>query len=245
MRKEEFFEILGELDGDIVKGVKISMKENTNSKVRKPGWVKWGALAACLCLVIGGAFLYQNQKNEPVLGPGGGEPGGVFPDGVDPIIASLAVFPASESITDVKTATIESITETDAYEMDILGKYLPVSLPGSYHFKTASLYETTMKDGTKYYLLRVTYTTGNPPVSQGEENEAPDPNTEGDSFAVFVMNYKPKTKNQIYKPTDITESKLNEIGGTTFHISYENIYVGISPFSAASDDIIAIINSIG
>lgn len=244
MRKEEFFEVLGELDDDIVKGVKISMKENTNRKVRKSGWVKWGAVAACLCLVIGGAFLYQNQHNEPVLGPGGGEPGGVFPDGVDPIIASLAVFPASENITDVENATIESITETDAYGMDILGEYLPASLPGSYHFKTASLYETTMKDGTKYHLLSVTYTTGNTTVSQGED-AVPDPNTEGDSFNVFVMNYKPKTKNQIYKPADITESKLNEIGGTTFHISYENIYVGISPLSAASGDIIAIVNSIG
>ena len=244
MRKEEFFEVLGELDDDIVKGVKISMKENTNRKVRKSGWVKWGAAAACLCLVIGGAFLYHNQHNEPVLGPGGGEPGGDFPDGVDPIIASLAVFPASESITDVENAAIESITETDAYGMDILGEYLPASLPGNYHFGNASLYETTMKDGTKYYLLRVTYTTGNPPVSQGED-AAPDPNTEGNSFAVFVMNYRPKTKNQIYKPTDITESKLNEIGGITFHISYENIYVGISPLSAAADDIIAIVNSIG
>ena len=79
----------------------------------------------------------------------GGEPAGNFPDGVDPVIASLAVFPAAEDITDVENATIESITETDAYEVDTPGEYLPASWPGNYHFGNASLYETTMKDGTK------------------------------------------------------------------------------------------------
>ena len=206
--------------------------------------MKWGAAAACLCLLVGGVFLYQNQHTEPVLGPGGGEPGGVFPDGVDPIIASLAVFPATEDITDVENATVKTITETDAYEMDVLGEYLPASLPGHYHFETASLYETTMKDGTKYHLLRVTYMTGNGTAAQGEEDTPPDPNTLGDSFVVFVMNYKPKTKKQIYQPEDITLSKLNEIGGSTFHISYGNIYVGVSPDTAAPSDIIAAINSI-
>ena len=243
MRKEEFFEVLGELDDDIVKGAKTSMKENTNCKDRKYGWLKWGAVAACLCLVIGGVFIYLNQSNVKPGAGGGPEPIGGFPDGVDPIIASLAVFPETEDIVNVENATIESITEADAYEVDTLGRYLPASLPGNYHFGNASLYETTMKDGTKYYMLRVTYTTGTQTTSQGED-VAPDPNSEGNSFAVLIMNYKPKTKNQIYKPSDITESKLNEIGGTTFHISYEDIFVGISPLSATPDDIIAVVNSI-
>ena len=29
-------------------------------KVKKPGWLKWGALAACLCLIIYGAFTIPN-----------------------------------------------------------------------------------------------------------------------------------------------------------------------------------------
>ena len=45
MRKEDFFEVLGELDDDIVKGAKITMKKD---KDKKPIWAKWGALAACL-----------------------------------------------------------------------------------------------------------------------------------------------------------------------------------------------------
>lgn len=241
MRGNEFLDKMELIDPAYVEAADIEPKRKKNT------WVKWGAVAACLCLVIGGVLLYLklNQGIEPDTGLGvGGEPGGAFPDGVDPIIASLAVFPASESITDVENATIETVTEADAYEMGILGEYLPASLPGSYHFGTASLYETTMKNGTKYHLLRVTYTTGNWTAAQGEEETAPDPNTFGDSFVVFVMNFKPKTGKQIYQPADITESQLNEIGGFTFHISYGNIYVGISPDTAAPGDILAAVNSI-
>lgn len=53
MRKEEFFEVLGELDDDIVKEAGSNRKEHT---VGRPVWVKWGALAACLCLAAAGAF---------------------------------------------------------------------------------------------------------------------------------------------------------------------------------------------
>ena len=49
MRKEDFFEVLGELDDDIVKGAKTTMKKD---KDKKPIWAKWGALAACLALIV-------------------------------------------------------------------------------------------------------------------------------------------------------------------------------------------------
>lgn len=48
MRKEDFFEVLGELDDDIVKEAKIQ-----RDQAKKPLWVKWGALAACLALTTG------------------------------------------------------------------------------------------------------------------------------------------------------------------------------------------------
>ena len=52
MRKEEFFEVLGELDDDIVERAEASIKVNTNSKAMKLGWLKWGALAASFALVL-------------------------------------------------------------------------------------------------------------------------------------------------------------------------------------------------
>lgn len=239
MNSMKFSEAMSELDSKYV-----DEAINYKKKSKKPIWIKWGAIAACLCLVVAGIAVSQISNVFPDHGAGI-DPGGTHPDGVDPIIASVAVYPATEKIEDVADATNESISEADAYEFDILGEYLPTSLPDGYHFGKANLYETTMKDGTVYYMLRVQYTTGygTPQESTGEE-VAPDPNTLGNSFVVFVMNYKPEVKREIYEPTDITESKLEEIGGLTFHISYGDIYVGISPDTATTDDILVVVDSI-
>ena len=239
MNSKKFSEAMGELDSKYV-----DEAINYKKKSKKPIGIKWGAIAACLCLVVAGIAVSQIPNVFPDYGAGI-DPGGTHPDGVDPIIASVAVYPATEKIEDVADATNESISEADAYEFDILGEYLPTSLPDKYHFGKANLYETTMKDGTVYYMLRVQYTTGygTPQESTGEE-VAPDPNTLDNSFVVFVMNYKPEVKREICEPTDITESKLEEIGGLTFHISYGDIYVGISPDTATTNDILVVVDSI-
>lgn len=44
MKKEVFFEVLGDLDDDIVKGAKTTMK-------RKANWKVWGAMAACFAVM--------------------------------------------------------------------------------------------------------------------------------------------------------------------------------------------------
>ncbi len=46
MKKEDFFELLGELDDDIVRDAK-----STTNKNKLPAWVKWGTIAACLALI--------------------------------------------------------------------------------------------------------------------------------------------------------------------------------------------------
>lgn len=62
MKKEDFFEVLGELDDDIVKGAKSTMKGNKN---RKPAWVKWGAIAACFLVLIAVAIpLIQTTQDK-------------------------------------------------------------------------------------------------------------------------------------------------------------------------------------
>ncbi len=51
MKKEDFFEVLGELDDDIVKEAKTPMK--------KLNWKIWGTMAACLALVLSvGVFTF-------------------------------------------------------------------------------------------------------------------------------------------------------------------------------------------
>ena len=59
MRKEAFFEVLGGLDNDIVKGAETTMKKKLN-------WKVWGAMAACLALVcvfaVNSVFLNNNDN---------------------------------------------------------------------------------------------------------------------------------------------------------------------------------------
>ena len=49
MKKEEFFEVLGELDDDIVKEARSTVREK---KTGRPVWIKWGALASCKNAII-------------------------------------------------------------------------------------------------------------------------------------------------------------------------------------------------
>lgn len=57
MRKEDFFEVLGELDDDIVKGAKTPMKKKLN-------WKIWGTMAACLVLVCALAIHFIPLNND-------------------------------------------------------------------------------------------------------------------------------------------------------------------------------------
>lgn len=65
MKKEDFFEVLGELDDDIVKGAEIPMKKKAN-------WKVWGATAACLALALCvGIFAFYTQRNgDNAIEPG-------------------------------------------------------------------------------------------------------------------------------------------------------------------------------
>ena len=57
MKKEELFNIIGEVDEQKVAAAGMAM----NKKKSRPVWVKWGAMAACLCLVVVGAFVGHNN----------------------------------------------------------------------------------------------------------------------------------------------------------------------------------------
>lgn len=85
MKKEDFFEVLGEMDDEIVQDAGSAVKGNKN---RRHAWAKWGAVAACLCLVVmlgvgtwrlggptagsDGSELYFERGKYTVVGGGGG-----------------------------------------------------------------------------------------------------------------------------------------------------------------------------
>lgn len=65
MNTKKFSEAMGEID---TKYIEKAM--NYQAKKKKNGWLKWGAMAACLCLVAVGAFTIPHLQNEPSQGQG-------------------------------------------------------------------------------------------------------------------------------------------------------------------------------
>ncbi len=61
MNAKKFSEAMSELDAKYV-----DEAINYKRKTKKPVWAKWGAVAACLCLVLSGGFLYQAENRYPM-----------------------------------------------------------------------------------------------------------------------------------------------------------------------------------
>ena len=65
MKKEALFNIIGEVDEQKVTAAGMAM--NTK-KTSRPVWMKWGAMVACLCLVVVGALVVPTLiNNTPVV----------------------------------------------------------------------------------------------------------------------------------------------------------------------------------
>ena len=241
MTAAQFFEVLGGVAED-----KVARAEEY--KPARPRWRRWAAAAACLALVLAGT-LFTRYFPKPVSGGGIGAPNGAWPEGVDPVTASVAVYPKDRyTIYDVEDATTTSLTEEEAYAFEPLGDYLPAELPEGYSFYNATLYETTMKDGTKYYMLRTGYSKGNrsdaPAVIDGNTGEPIASGTGSEPFILFPMNYKPDTKLKIFDADTITARDIEKQGGSVFHVSYGDIYMGISPYNYVSaEDFLAMIQA--
>lgn len=239
MTADKLFEVLGDVDED-----KVAQAEEYTPA--RPRWQRWAAAAACLVLV---GAIFTGRFPKPVSGGGIGAPNGAWPEGVDPITASVAVYPKDQyTIYDVEDAATTSLTEAEAYAFEPLGDYLPKELPEGYSFYNATLYETTMKDGTKFYMLRTGYSKGpvqdRPEVIDRSTGEVIVSGTGNEPFILFPMNYKPDTKRNIFDAGKITVRDIERQGGSIFHVSYGDIYMGIEPFDYVSaGDFLAMIRA--
>ncbi len=189
------------------------------------------------------AILYGTDK----INGGGGNDAPERPAGVEgevDVMKSIAVYPGYESFDNVAGATLDDIGEEGAYAHE-LGRYLPDELPDGYMFEKASLYETEMKDGTKYHMLRVCYANEDIQMQTApstEEYEAAVPVCV--EFVVFVMDYEPKN-DRIYSPDEFDEALYERLDGGTFIINVNGeAYVGISPYSLDHDDAAALVKSV-
>lgn len=62
MNAKKFSDAMSELDSKYV-----DEALNYKKKARKPGWAKWGAIAACLLLIVGAAVLFKPVISNPPI----------------------------------------------------------------------------------------------------------------------------------------------------------------------------------
>ena len=224
MKKEDMFEVLNDIDDEYV--------EKANSK-KKRGYTKWAALAASFCIVVIGVFaIFKPFETGAGIDVGGTDSGHY----------SIAVYPPYESVENVADAQIITLSETEAYSFETLGAALPTALPEGYSYQSGYLYDTTMKDGTKYYLLRVTFADGPRPeeiVTEDGGVMMPDPSDMPNEFYVLVTNYKPVENVELYASGDIGDIDINDIW---FYHDGE-VYCAIEAYDLSDDEIIVVLES--
>ena len=261
----QFASALGEVREDYV---------NEAADVRKPRrlGLKIGTAAACLCLV-GGLVWWRMQPGVDSIyeidgggsgasgilpAPGGSdnggastaggapEPGGYFEDERSAKLYSISVYPASEDFSDVADATLSEMTEQEM-RADPLSAYFPTALPEGYEFDFASLYRTTMKNGREYHMLRVTYASGGEahPVPTEDGGYAATEPTDRRSFVLFAMDYKPDTNHSFIDGFGLeAEDYVNLSDGSTFHLDFGDVYLGVSPAELTPEELETVLASL-
>jgi len=224
MTNEKLYEILGDINEKHVE------EARGYRKIKKPVWLKWGAMAACLCLVLAG---FAGLLHQSLLTPGSEDSGGIV--GGEGNYYSVAVHPATEKNENVATAEVVSLTENEAVNSE-LAKHLPKPLPDGFHYGRGSMYNTVMKDGTQYHMLRIEYISGTIPEQQYAEDGgaiAPNSDTTGDLFTVCVMNYRPETEHIYSSVDEMTASLFEESGSACIRLG--DCYVSVFAETEAPD----------
>jgi hypothetical protein len=67
MKNEKLLQAIGKIDDELVYGAVNDTKE----RKKKNTWVKWSAMAACMCLIVGSIAMishFDKEQNDPQLG---------------------------------------------------------------------------------------------------------------------------------------------------------------------------------
>lgn len=162
---------------------------------------------------------------------------------------SVAVLPADRNRDDVRNADCNEISEAEIQGEAGLRDYLPTKLPDGFHFDQASLYVTTMNDGTIFKRLLITYRTGKGAKALPKEEGAeviPNAHDLGEEFRINVFSFMPDTSAEIYSVEEVrSELQSGNLGNGYFCVQYGDYYVGIEPLSLSAEEILGLIESIG
>lgn len=248
MTAGNMFALIGSVDEDMIADA------GKNVRKRVPMWVRWGAVAACVCLIAAGALALASREQRGysmASGSGTIAPGGPWvPEGVDPKIASIAIYPDTEKVQDVLDAEIIRLSEAEALAAEGLGDRLPSSLPEGYAFHRASLYVTTMKSGKIYHMLRVEYRTGD---ADGAPEDTVTPRSMyDDGFTIAVYDCAPRTDKKIYEYTPIDDDAIHYMIKTSilpreggfFLLRCGDTYIGIDPLSLSAEQLRSLLDDV-
>lgn len=232
MNSKIFSEAMGELDVRYVDEAVSYKKKSVRSTL-----IRWGAIAACLCLVAGGVVFAQNRilfnsnistSEDDFIGGGGTFGGGTDSNHIGSY--SIAVYPSTESFKNVATADVIDLTESEVLS-NPLAKHLPKQLPEGFQFYTAALCTTVMKNGTQYNQLRVMYSTGEYPEPEYTEDGGAIYNSQmvfPKFFVVTVFNYSPTLDDHhiFSSAEEVSLSFLEENYNAYIHTGecYVNVY---------------------
>lgn len=217
MTLKTFSDAMSELDSKYIDEA-LSYKK----KSKKLVWVGLGA--ACLCLVAAGAVLLsmnnsittgETSTSDDIIG------GEIIGDNSNMYLVS--VFPANESIENIKSAEIKSLTESEAMN-NPLAKHLPKQIPEGFHYGRGSISNTVMKNGKQYSLLKVEYITGEIPEQQYTDDGGAisfDTSILGNYFTIKVWSFDPSEPNL----DNIIFSSSEEVTMSLFKEKYWLAYI--------------------
>lgn len=260
MKNERLARAIGKIDDDLI------YNAVNDVKAKKKGVLfKWIAVAACLCFIlvgiavpilnnetpttqqeagVEGTLVNKTPTPQQETGVEGTVPDGSILEGGDPAMYRVAVIPTEASLQDVADATAVSVNEEEVKNIERLGAYLPDTLPEGYRYGPAGYFETTMKDGTQYHLIRVTYESGPQAVSAPGPENAQVWMGGSTAFIWTVRDHCPGNDEPIYQQDEVTPQFLDQMYGSVFFIDYDGVYVGIERLEISTEELMTIIDSI-
>lgn len=220
MTNEKLYEMLGDIGETYI----VEAEHGNKRSIR----IKWGSMVAGLCLLAGIALSGSMSQM------GNGEREELVE--LDPIVADMAVFPADESLANVEDVVTKSLSEKEAQQVEKLGAYVPTSVPEGYAFDYASLYKTTMKDGTEYIRLNIGYAfvADDPDLFFEEEVLV-------SGFSAAVMNYEPETEYSVYTLDELPETFET---GESFVLKTDDVYMEMIAGELTGEQIKLVLDSV-
>ena len=230
----------------------IDSAGTTAARNNKYSYMRWVAAAVILCVVAVGSTLIlrdniiTTRQLTPQYDESYRKEDESAPGKSDEIKGRLAFFPAEESLENVASATLAEIpadklsapdggfTEEDEAAPRHLFGYLPSQLPEGYELYRAGLYETAMKSGEKYHMIKAIYLKDG-----GSEQDV-------EGFAVYVMNFRPgvdvyyRPIEEIYTPESLPQPLPD---GKLLYLAIDDVCVGISEADLPREELSALIDS--